>query len=151
MSLTFRSATTDDLHAVVTLLRARSLPTDGVGDLMRAHPEHVVLAELNGAVVGTAALDVHAPHALLRSVAVATDLATLGVGTRLVNDTIARAKAMHLESLYLLTTTAAEWFPRFGFAVTDRTTVPAALAATVEFTSACPASATVMSCPLATP
>lgn len=150
MSLQFRVATSDDLHAVVSLLRARSLPTDGVADLLRAHPEHVRIAELNGAVVGTAALDVHAPFALLRSVAVATDLATLGVGTRLVTDVITSARSSGLHALFLLTTTAADWFPRFGFAVVERSSVPDDIASTVEFTSACPSSATVMMCPLHT-
>ncbi|MEQ1691294.1 MAG: arsenic resistance N-acetyltransferase ArsN2 [Gemmatimonas sp.] len=148
MSLQIRPATVDDLHAAVALLRARELPTDGFADLLRARPQHVLLAELNGNVVGSAALDVHGAHALLRSVAVARDLAALGVGTRLVADLIAMARANGIESLYLLTTTAAQWFPKFGFAVTDRASVPAALAGTVEFTSACPSSAIVMQCDL---
>ncbi|MBL0170073.1 MAG: GNAT family N-acetyltransferase [Gemmatimonadaceae bacterium] len=148
MSLQIRPATTDDLHAAVTLLRARDLPTDGFADLLRAHPQHVLLAELNGAVVGSAALDVHDNVALLRSVAVARDLAALGVGTRLVNDLIALARASDITTLYLLTTTAEQWFPKFGFTVIDRASVPPALAATVEFTSACPSSAVVMRCDL---
>ncbi len=144
MSLQFRTATTNDLPAAVALLRQRELPVDGFGDLLRANPAHVLIAELNGVVVGSAALDVHGPDALLRSVAVARDLATLGVGTRLVTDVLAAARQSGISAVYLLTTTAAEWFPRFGFAVIDRSEVPPALAATVEFTKACPSSATVM-------
>ena len=148
MSLTFRPARVDDLYYVVALLRSRDLPVDGFGDLLRAAPQHVRVAELNGNVVGCAALDVHGADALLRSVAVASDLAALGVGTRLVNDLIAQARASGIGSLYLLTTTAAAWFPKFGFVLTDRASVPASLASTVEFTSACPDSATVMRCTL---
>lgn len=144
MSLQIRSATTDDLYSVVALLRSRDLPVEGFADVLRAHPEHVLLAELNGAIVGSAALDVHGNDALLRSVAVASDLAALGVGTRLVNDLIAHARANQLSAIYLLTTTAAAWFPKFGFVVIDRTAVPPTLSSTVEFTSACPSSATVM-------
>ena len=102
------------------------------------------IAELNGTVVGCAALDVHGSHALLRSVAVASDLAALGVGTRGVNDLLKQARASGIASVYLLTTTASDWFPKFGFSVTTRDAVPAAIAGTVEFTSACPSSATVM-------
>ena len=144
MSLNFRPARPDDLYAAVALLQSRDLPVDGFADLLRAQPANVHVAELNGTVVGCAALDVHGTHALLRSVAVASDLVALGVGTRVVNDLIGQARRSGLESLYLLTTTAAEWFPKFGFEVTDRASVPAALASTVEFTSACPSSATVM-------
>ena len=144
MSLTFRTARPDDLYAAVGLLQSRDLPVDGFADLLRAQPANVRVAELNGTVVGCAALDVHGTSALLRSVAVASDLAALGVGTRVVNDLIAQARTSGLESLYLLTTTAADWFPKFGFEVTDRASVPAAISSTVEFTSACPSSATVM-------
>lgn len=144
MSLHIRSATIEDLYAVVSLLRSHALPVEGFADLLRAHPEHVLLAELNGAIVGSAALDVHGNDALLRSVAVASDLAALGVGTRLVNDLITHARASDVNALYLLTTTAAAWFPKFGFVAIERAAVPATLSHTVEFTSACPASATVM-------
>ena len=149
MPLNIRSATVDDLYAAVALLQGRDLPTDGFADLLRAQPQHVLVAELNGAVVGSAALDVHGSVALLRSVAVAKDLATLGVGTRLVSDLMTLARAERLTSVFLLTTTADQWFPKFGFTATDRASVPASLATTVEFTSACPASAVVMRCDLA--
>jgi len=46
--------------------------------------------------------------------------------------------------MYLLTTTAAHYFPKFGFTETTRETVPDDIAATEEFTRACPASAVVM-------
>ncbi len=148
MTITVRLATSQDLYAVVSLLRARELPTDGVADLLRATPQHALLAELNGQVVGCGALDVHGSSALLRSVAVARDLATLGVGSRLVMDLIALARTKSLASLYLLTSTADQWFPRFGFTVVERTMVPADIGSTIEFTKACPSSAIVMRCAL---
>lgn len=145
MSLQFRRAAVSDLYDIIALLRSHKLPTDGIGDLVRAHPEYVIVAELHGTIVGTAALDVQGSHALLRSVAVARDLATLGVGTKLVTDAITLARALQLESIVLLTTTAQEWFPRFGFVVGERSAVPPALTTHVEMTSACPASAVYMS------
>lgn len=144
MTLLFRPARADDVYAIVTMLRTRELPTDGIADLVREHPHQIVVAEFNDGVVGAAALDIRGTHALLRSVVVARDLATLGVGTKMVTDAIAMARAQDLESLSLLTTTAQRWFPRFGFVVTPRTMVPTSLATHVEFTSACPASAVFM-------
>ena len=144
MSIRVRAATHDDLFAIVSLVRARELPTDGLADLVRAHPAHVLVAELGGAVVGVGALDVHDKAALLRSIAVASDLATLGVGSRLVTDLLALAQSMHVSSVYLLTTTADQWFPRFGFGVVERAHVPIAISGTVEFTKACPSSAIAM-------
>lgn len=149
MSLRFRHATVEDLPSAVALLRSRDLPVLGFADLVRAHPTHVLIAELNDAVVGCAALEVCDQAALLRSVAVARDLATLGVGTRLVTDMLTVARHASLQAVYLLTTTAEGWFPRFGFQPVARTDVPASIASTIEFTKACPSSATAMMVSLA--
>jgi amino-acid N-acetyltransferase len=61
-----------------------------------------------------------------------------------VEQVMANARARKLDALYLLTTTAENFFTRFGFAVTDRANVPKPIAATCEFREACPASAAVM-------
>ncbi len=151
MSLQFRPATADDLSSVVALLRSRELPVLGFADLLRERPQHVLVATLNDAVVGCAAIEVHEPFALLRSVAVARDLATLGVGTRLVSEMLSVARRDTIQSVYLLTTTADRWFPRFGFQLVARSDVPASISGTVEFTKACPSSATVMHLSLADP
>ena len=151
MSIHIRSATPSDVFALVSLVRARELPSDGLADLVRAHPQHVLVAELSGILVGVCALDVQGSGALMRSVAVASDLSTLGVGSRLVTDLMALARAKQLTAVYLLTTTAEQWFPRFGFTVVDRAQVPTAITDTIEFTKACPSSAIAMQCTLATP
>ena len=151
MSIRVRAATPNDVYTIVSLVRARELPSDGLADLVRAHPQHVLLAELSGIVVGVGALDVQGSSALLRSVAVASDLSTLGVGSRLVTDLLTLARANSLTAVYLLTTTAEAWFPRFGFQVVERAHVPTEIANTIEFTKACPSSATVMQCTLSTP
>jgi amino-acid N-acetyltransferase len=44
----------------------------------------------------------------------------------------------------LLTTTAEDFFARFGFRRTDRTQVPPSVRESREFQGACPTSATVM-------
>lgn len=46
--------------------------------------------------------------------------------------------------MYLLTTTAENYFPAFGFRPVDRSAVPTELMASPEFQGACPASAIVM-------
>ena len=49
-----------------------------------------------------------------------------------------------LLSTYLLTTTADNWFPRFGFAQVDRASVPAAIGETWELKTVCSETATAM-------
>ena len=56
----------------------------------------------------------------------------------------ATARDAGARDVYLLTTTAEDYFPRFGFARTTREAVPPALKSSAEFTSACPESAAVM-------
>ena len=67
-----------------------------------------------------------------------------GVGRALVEALEARCRAQGVRELVLLTETAAEWFPRFGYVRVERSNVPAAVQQSVEFRSACPASAVAM-------
>jgi amino-acid N-acetyltransferase len=47
-------------------------------------------------------------------------------------------------AVFLLTTTAEHYFPKFGFAHIGRQDVPTSVQTSLEFTTACPSSATVM-------
>jgi amino-acid N-acetyltransferase len=80
----------------------------------------------------------------LRSVAVAPEVRDRGVGRALVIDRVALAHAMRLNAVYLLTTTAADYFRTFGFSSASRDDVPPELSASPEFSGACPSSATCL-------
>jgi amino-acid N-acetyltransferase len=54
------------------------------------------------------------------------------------------ARERHVEDIFLLTTTAEHYFPRFGFSCVSRESVAAEVQGSVEFKEACPASAVVM-------
>lgn len=135
-----RAATAHDLAAVHALLRSAALPLDGVPDDLA----HFLVAELQGAVVGVIGLERYGDTALLRSAAVAQAMRGHGLGERLVHALLEAARATGIRELTLLTTTAEQWFPRFGFARIAREEANAALQASAEFRGACPASATTM-------
>ena len=135
-----RAARPDDLPAVESLLAAQQLPREGVG---AAFTDFIVAEDLDE-VIGSIGFERHARHGLLRSAAVRDDWKGKGVGALLVGRLLETAKACGLTDLYLLTTTAADWFPRFGFREISREAVPEPVRSSVEFTSACPSSATVM-------
>ena len=135
-----RPAQPHDLPAVERLLAASSLPLEGVREAL---PTFVV-AQAGNEIVGVAGLEVCCDNALLRSVAVADDWRSRGLGRELVTHVIAEAEARGIHALYLLTTTAERYFPSFGFHAIARDAVPADVRETEEFRSACPASATVM-------
>lgn len=137
---TIRAARPTDLSAVHSLLTHADLPLDGVpSDLA-----HFLVAERAGEVVGAIGLEPYGAAALLRSAVVAPGERGTGVGERLVRSLLDEAKRHRMNEVVLLTTTAESWFPRFGFNKVSREAVPDAVKQSVEFTSACPASATVM-------
>ena len=129
-----------DAEGVRRLLTASGLPLDGLDD----HLATLLVARDAGRIVGSAALEVYRDGALLRSVAVAADRQGRGMGRDLTNATIQLAREMRLPTVYLLTTTAATFFPKFGFERIDREAVPATVQQSIEFRGACPASAVVM-------
>ena len=55
-----------------------------------------------------------------------------------------------MRDVYLLTTTAPDWFPRFGFTVARREELPEVLNASEELRGACPSSAVAMRAVFAT-
>ena len=140
MEATIEKARPDDLADLLRLLEQNLLPIDGLGD----HLATALVARKNGQLVGSAALEIYPDGALLRSVAVAPALHGLGLGRELTEAAIRLALERRAPAIYLLTTTAEQFFPRFGFERISRREVPAAVRASVEFTSACPSTATVM-------
>jgi amino-acid N-acetyltransferase len=129
-----------DFADVAQLLQMHQLPLDGLRD----HLDNQLVARRGGVVIGSAAIELYKRGALLRSVAVAPDVQGSGVGGSLVEAAVDVAWNSGVPALHLLTTTGVHDFPRFGFVVIGRQDVPADVQRSVEFTSACPDSATVM-------
>ena len=146
MTITIGVARPSDLPAVLALLERSGLPQDGLSE----HLATTVVARSGDAVVGSAALEVYGEAALLRSVAVDSGLRGHGLGQRLTRTALALARQHGIAIVYLLTETAGDFFPRFGFQLTERAAVEPAVQQSVEFISACPASAQVLVASLST-
>jgi amino-acid N-acetyltransferase len=138
--VTLRPARSADLPAVLALLGRSNLPTTGVAEAL----PHFVLAENDGELVGVAGLELYGESALLRSVAVEERWQGSGVGRTLIERALAVTRDRGIKDVFLLTTTAEHYFPRFGFACVSRDSVTEAVQASAEFKGACPASAVVM-------
>jgi amino-acid N-acetyltransferase len=110
-----RDALPSDLPAVLALLERTGLPTAGVAEAL----PHFVVAEDRGQLVGA-------------------------VGLEMIDRALEIARARGIEDVFLLTTTAEHYFPRFGFSCVSRDSVNPEVQCSVEFTGACPASAVVM-------
>ena len=135
-----RTATVTDVADVLHLLEGNGLPVMGVSD----HVDTLLVAHDEGRVIGSAGLELYGDSALLRSVVVDRLARGSGVGQRLTVAALDLARQHGIGDVFLLTTTAEKFFPRFGFERTNREEVPDAVRNSVEFTSACPASAVVM-------
>jgi len=133
-------ATPADLPAIFELLERSKLPRDGLD----AHVATTLVARDANGLVGTAALELYGTAALLRSVAVAVERRGRGLGAALTATALDLARRRGVRTVYLLTETAAEFFPKFGFRPIPRPAVDPAVLGSAEFTTACPASALVM-------
>ena len=136
-----RAAVAQDLATSEKLLESCELSADGARDQFG---EGYVIAERQGELIGLAGVEIHGRHGLLRSVAVAPVLRGAGLGAELVDDRIRWAREQGIESIYLLTTTAAEYFARHGFEIVSRDDAPPEIRASKEFSEMCPSTAVFM-------
>jgi amino-acid N-acetyltransferase len=146
--ITIRGARTEDRDAVAELLERTSLPPDGL-DEQFGEPYAVAVAD--GEIVGAAGVEVYGRAGLLRSVAVDPGWQGHGLGRRLTEERLRWAESRGLETVYLLTNTAAGYFPRLGFAPVARDEVPAEVRASLQFASVCPSTAAVLALRLEAP
>lgn len=134
-----RAALAADLPAIVGLLNEAGLPT---GDLADGLPgRFLVVEDALGALVGVVGLELSGRTGLLRSLAVAPAWRGQAIAARLVERCEVEARAAGADELYLLTTSAADYFLRRAYAIVARDEVPAAIAQHAQFRSLCPASA----------
>lgn len=131
-----RPAEEPDRDAIAALLRASGLPDD-----MGWFPAHAVVHDDRAAVAG---YEIHGDSGLLRSVAVAPGMRGRGRASALVSAVLKRLADQGVRDAYLLTETAAGYFPRFGFAPIARDGAPAVIKASPQFSALCAVSAVLM-------
>lgn len=149
-NIELRRACGADLPAIVALLDRCALPT---GDLDAPLLAGFCVAEgrtdSGPQLVGVIGWERLGDGALLRSLAVAAEQRGAGLAARLVDWSEAAARAQGAATAYLLTTTAADYFLRRGYAEVARADVPPSVAGHAQFRSLCPASARCLARPLA--
>jgi len=136
-----RRAGAEEMDALRAALVEAELPVDDISEPGR------LFFRLDGKAdfVAWAGLELHRSDALVRSVVIGAQERGTGRGTRLVRELIDEARRLGISRLWLLTTSAASFFARFGFKEVSRDVVPAVIRGTREFRDICPTSATCMS------
>jgi len=135
-----------DLRGALDLLGRSELTGQ---DVAEGWGHYFVVREDDGRVVGVAGLEVHGADGLLRSVAVDAEYRGQGLAAALVEAAVERARRVSLRAVYLLTTTARDYFARHGFADCPREEAPAAIRESWEFRTGCPSTAAFMKRPVA--
>ena len=131
----------DERGIMVNALTAEGLPTC---DIDSSDGKFFAFRDSNGAIVGFAGLEVFGDCALLRSMVVLPAHRHRGCGAAILERMVARAQALGVKTLYLLTTTAAPFFAKHGFRKVSRENTPASIMETAEFSSLCPSTAEFM-------
>ena len=126
---------------VETMLVAAGLP---VSDLSHSPNLSLLGVRQNGQLLGAIGIEAYGIDGLLRSLVVTPACRNTGLGLSLLSDAESWAAARGITTLYLLTTTAAQFFARRGYETVTRSEAPASIAATALFKDLCPASSAFM-------
>lgn len=119
----------DDIDELAATLRDANLPHHDLGGLTK----RFFCASVKGEIVGYVGLEIAGGDALLRSAVIFSRARHRGQGRAMVDQLLRLASDYGIERVWLLTTTATGFFAKLGFADVNRATVPAALAASEEF------------------
>ncbi len=139
-SVRIRAARESDLRFIKGLLESSSLPTAGI----EKHLATFFVAELDRSVIGAMGLEKYDGTSLLRSAVVSPEHRGLGVGAALYDAVLNKARALGAPRLVLFTTTAESYFRVRGFRREDVSTIAGPVTSSLEFSGACPSTATCM-------
>ncbi len=123
----------------IALLQQHQLPTSDID-----RDKLLYLLYKGEKVIGTAGLEIFEDCALLRSVSVIKKEQGKGFG-RIINEEMEKfVKESGISCLYLITTSAKDFFDKLGYCIINREDSLLAIKQTAEFTSLCPSTAIVM-------
>ncbi len=129
-----------DRRAVEGLLELAGLPANHVSE----HLADFLVARAGGAVVGCVGLERYGGAVLLRSLAVHPSSRGRGLGRRLTDAIIARARALGARQAVILTSTAQTMASRAGFVAVPRESLPREVRESWEFVDDCCGTAACM-------
>ena len=130
----------EDLNQLEALLSSNGLPAEDC-----AEQGDIFYGIFDGdELIAAGGLEAAAGYSLLRSIVVKPDYRRRGLARMLAEFLLEQARSQGRAAVYLLTETAAEYFEKLGFSRVARVQVPPAIAATRQFSSLCPDTATCL-------
>lgn len=137
MTVNLIKAKAKDLDLIIELLKQNNLPYQDI----KTENKDFFLAYDNSIFVGIVGLEKFDNIALLRSMVVKEDIRNKGYGKQICSKLIEYTKTKGIKELYVLTTTAKDFFEKIGFSTIERNSAPDAIKNTTEFLGLCPSSA----------
>lgn len=146
--VSIRNALISDIDAIERLLSAADLPTEGIED----HLTTFFVADDGGGLSGAGGLENCGEGVgLLRSFVVAPSFRNQGIAVQMLERVCAEADALGISTLYLLTTTAQDYFAKRGFTSMARDAAPPPIRQTSQYASEPRCSAATLMCRKAPP
>lgn len=140
MNIEFKKTQPEKISEVLALLSSANLPTSDIGENVE-----LFSLDIDEQIIATAGLEINGKFGLLRSVSVIESQKGKGYGILIVQKLESYAKTHNIDTLYLLTTTASEFFQKkCNYEIVERTNVPIEIQNSQQFSSVCPSSAVVM-------
>lgn len=124
----FRAMRREDISAVVSLMRPfikKEILLPRTEHQLEAECDDFIVYELDGAVRACAALHIYdRTQAEIAAVAVEESCSHIGIGPKMIEYLVEKAKSINVESVFVLTTQTADWFEKQGFRPDDTESLP---------------------------
>lgn len=125
---TFRTMTRDDIPAVLSLMNPfveKNILLPRTSEDLEQKAHEFVVFEIDGGIRACAALHAYPENVgEIAGLAVDEAYAHMGIGPRLMDLLIQRAKSAGFSSIFVLTTQSADWFEKFGFILSEPGKLP---------------------------
>lgn len=139
-NVVYQKASASQLSEVKKLLQRSNLPFEDID----AHFDNYFVAMIENEIVGVLGTEAYGRLALLRSMAVDVKYRNNGIANSLLQQILQISKENKIQTLFLLTTTAQNYFLKHGFEIVERNQLPDVIQNTKEFQDICPVSAVCM-------
>ena len=113
-----RPMTQQDIPSVLSIMNPfikKQILLPRTEDELLSQLNDFITYEIDECVCACAALHVHQNQAEIAAVAVDETYSHLGIGPKLIEHLITKAKNLNLQSVFILTTQSADWFEKLGF------------------------------------
>ncbi|WP_439531668.1 arsenic resistance N-acetyltransferase ArsN2 [Marinobacter adhaerens] len=131
----------DPDESLIELLSRSALPTS---DINQSGSICFFGCHQSGKLIGSVGIEIGKKSVMLRSLATREEVRNTGLGRALVEHAELNASLKGVGAIYLLTTTAADFFERLGYEKLCREQAPDDIKKTTQFSDLCPTTSSLM-------